>query len=321
MTEGGKRLRGTCRRDILCKIQYLATQTDRPEQVNTHGVEEFAKLWEKDIWTKSIEQRGGDILDYKADIEAELQMIENWEKKWNIRAHEHLGWSGKEMFQSQADAFFGDLSDKTGQMSQKAGISFIDPSAYSGKEKESRQDPTASEEVAEAKLNSNHVESRLKVGDKRRMILRRSLRGHLEDILTLLPASDPISTVDAATFAASWETRALESAVEHTYFLSEYETIIEEAEQTLEGWKTYWDSTDGDEFEKKTGRELFLDYINQHHTHEIQYMLEANGKQSLHAPAVDQDSNTDNLDDEITSWSVADLSTPMTPVRRSDILI
>ena len=136
LTEDEKRLRETYRRRILSRTQYLATRIDRPEQLNLHDIDVLAKQWEKDIWKKSIEQKGGDILNYENDFKAQLQMIRNCEENWNTRANEGLGCNGKDTFQSQVDAFLGDLSDNLEHRSQDGGVSFVRPSIHSGKEKD-----------------------------------------------------------------------------------------------------------------------------------------------------------------------------------------
>jgi len=118
-------------------------------------------------------------------------------------------------------------------------------------------------EATEAILNADNHQEGLSPEAQLRKDNRRGFRSHIRGICELLRSANHTTNLDVVALASSWESEIWTSSLEHEDCNTSYNEDIYEALEDLDDWKTYWDSSEGDPEGSRTGRQLFLDYVQE----------------------------------------------------------
>ncbi|KAI4909534.1 hypothetical protein J4E90_008231 [Alternaria incomplexa] len=122
-------------------------------------------------------------------------------------------------------------------------------------------------EATEAMLNTDNHQEGLSPEVQLRKDNRRGFRSHIRGICELLRSANHTTHLDVVALASSWETEIWASSLEHGDCNTSYNEDIDEALEDLDDWRTYWNSSEGDPEGGRTGRQLFLDHVQQLQAH------------------------------------------------------
>ncbi|KAI4710910.1 hypothetical protein J4E89_004500 [Alternaria sp. Ai002NY15] len=254
-TEETQNLRVEATKLLAAKISRFRKLSSPNAAIMQREPEVFAKQWEFDIWTRSIQS--SDRKKYDDEVRSTLRLLTKCDKKWSEAWPVDDGsyWTGEEWFVWEMDRLNYDMLENE---SIASGPNSADTSAslsYIYTQSDSATEAT------EAILNADNHQEGLSPEAQLRKDNRRGFRSHIRGICELLRSANHTADLDVVALASSWESEIWTSSLEHEDCNTSYNEDIDEALEDLDDWKTYWDSSECDPEGSRTGRQLFLDYV------------------------------------------------------------
>ncbi|KAI4684429.1 uncharacterized protein J4E84_006419 [Alternaria hordeiaustralica] len=256
-TEETQNLRVEATKLLAAKLSRFRKLSSPNAAIMQREPEVFAKQWEFDIWTRSIQS--SDRKKYDDEVRSTLRLLTKCDKKWSEAWPVDDGsyWSGEEWFVWEMDRLNFDMLENE---SIASGPHSADTSASLSYVYTQSDSAT---EATEAILNADNHREGLSTEAQLRKDNRRGFRSHIRGICELLRSANHTANLDVVALASSWESEIWTSLLEHEDCNTSYNEDIDEALEDLDDWKTYWDSSEGDPEGSRTGRQLFLDYVQQ----------------------------------------------------------
>ncbi|KAI4925531.1 hypothetical protein J4E85_007410 [Alternaria conjuncta] len=262
-TEETQNLRVEATKLLAAKLSRFRRLSSPNAAIMQREPEVFAKQWESDIWTRSMQS--SDRKKYDDEVRSTLRLLTKCDKKWSEAWPVDDGsyWTGEEWFVWEMDKLNYDMleneSIESGPHSADtpASLSYV-----------CTQSDSATE-ATEAILNADNPQEGLSPEAQLRRDNRRGFQSHIRGICELLRSANHTTNLDVVALASSWESEIWTSSLEHEDRNTSYNEDIDEALEDLDDWKTYWDSSEGDPEGSRTGRQLFLDYVQQLQMHDV----------------------------------------------------
>ncbi|KAI4698592.1 hypothetical protein J4E81_005815 [Alternaria sp. BMP 2799] len=256
-TEETQNLRVEATKLLAAKLSRFRKLSSPNAAIMQREPEVFAKQWEFDIWTRSIQS--SDRKKYDDEVRSTLRLLTKCDKKWSEAWPVDDGsyWSGEEWFVWEMDRLNFDMLENE---SIASGPHSADTSASLSYVYTQSDSAT---EATEAILNADNHREGLSTEAQLRKDNRRGFRSHIRGICELLRSANHTANLDVVALASSWESEIWTSSLEHEDCNTSYNEDIDEALEDLDDWKTYWNSSEGDPEGSRTGRQLFLDHVQQ----------------------------------------------------------
>ena len=256
-TEETQNLRVEATKLLVAKLFRFRKLSSPNAAIMQREPEVFAKQWEFDIWTRSMQSSDGK--KYDDEVRSTLRLLTKCDKKWSEAWPVDDGsyWTGEEWFVWEMDRLNYDMLENqsivSGQHSADApaSLSYV-----------CTQSDSATQATEAILITDNHQEG-LSPEAQLRKDNRRGFQSHIRGICELLRSPNHTPNLNVVALASSWETEIWTSSLEHEDCNTSYNEDIYEALEDLDDWKTYWDSSEGDPEGSRTGRQLFLDYVQE----------------------------------------------------------
>jgi len=256
-TEETQNLRREAIKLLAAKLSRFRKLSPPHAAIMQRQPEVFAKQWESDIWTRSMQS--SDRKKYDDEVRSTLRLLTKCDKKWSEAWPVDDGsyWTGEEWFVWEMDRLNYDILENESIASgphsadTPSSLSYVCPQSDSATE------------ATEAILNADNHQEGLSPEAQLRKDNRRGFRSHIRGTCELMRSANHTTNLDVVALASSWESEIWTSSLEHEDRNTSYNEDIDEALEDLDDWKTYWDSSEGDPEGSRTGRQLFLDHVQQ----------------------------------------------------------
>jgi len=260
-TEETQNLRVEATKLLVAKLFRFRKLSSPNAAIMQREPEVFAKQWEFDIWTRSMQSSDGK--KYDDEVRSTLRLLTKCDKKWSEAWPVDDGsyWTGEEWFVWEMDRLNYDMLENqsivSGQHSADApaSLSYV-----------CTQSDSATQATEAILITDNHQEG-LSPEAQLRKDNRRGFQSHIRGICELLRSPNHTPNLNVVALASSWETEIWTSSLEHEDCNTSYNEDIDEALEDLDDWRTYWNSSEGDPEGSRTGRQLFLDHVQQLQAH------------------------------------------------------
>jgi hypothetical protein len=284
MTEEEKSASKKAIKDLTLKLAYFRTRSSPKDTIVRREPEGFAEQWVSNIWRQLVRNSNNNICNFEDAISSALQELDQLDDEWDKARMSEDGkeWTGAQLFAFQIDK----LNDKMQPIiyrPRSVSASAKDDQAYHGSDT-SLHNPAA--DAVEAMLDEDHPHKDLTPEQRQRRSNRQALREHILDICKLLKPVDQTMNLDAVALAADWEKRLWNTSSKHSDGTATYNEDFEAAEEDLQEWKTYWDSTEGDCLGNRTGRQFFVEHVQKFHANEPRHATYTGSLDELSASAV-----------------------------------
>ncbi|KAI4621090.1 hypothetical protein J4E83_005453 [Alternaria metachromatica] len=289
-TEETQNLRVEAIKLLAAKLSRFRKLSSPNAAIMQREPEVFAEQWESDIWTRSMQS--SDRKKYDDEVRSTLRLLTKCDKKWSEAWPVDDGsyWTGEEWFVWEMDRLNYDMLEKESIASgphsadTPASLSYV----YT-------QSDTATE-ATEAILNADYHQEGLSSEAQLRKDNRRGFRSHIRGICELLRSANDTTNLDVVALASSWESEIWTLSLEHEDCDTSYNEDIDEALEDLDDWKTCWDSSEGDPEGSRTGRQLFLDHVQQLQAHSATSSKQTESPTRVKASAEPSDPHEDSED-------------------------
>ncbi|KAI4622458.1 uncharacterized protein J4E87_006400 [Alternaria ethzedia] len=256
-TEETQNLRVEATKLLAAKISRFRKLSSPNAAIMQREPEVFAKQWEFDIWTRSIQS--SDRKKYDDEVRSTLRLLTKCDKKWSEAWPVDDGsyWTGEEWFVWEMDRLNYDMLENESIASGPHSATTPANLRYVCTRSDSATEAT------EAILNAENHQDGLSPEAQLRKDNRRGFRSHIRGIYELLRSANSTTNLDVVALASSWESEIWTSSLEHEDCNTSYNEDIDGALEDLDDWRTYWDSSEGDPEGSRTGRQLFFDHVQQ----------------------------------------------------------
>ncbi|KAI4656692.1 uncharacterized protein J4E78_006583 [Alternaria triticimaculans] len=289
-TEETKNLREEATKLLAAKLSRFRKLSSPNAAIMQREPEVFAKQWESDIWTRSMQSSDGK--KYDDEVRSTLRLLTKCDKKWSEAWPVDDGsyWAGEEWFVWEMDRLSYDMLENESIASGPHSADTPASLSYVYTQSDSATEAT------EAILNADNHQEDLSPEAQLRKDNRRGFRSHIRGICELLRSANDTTNLDVVALASSWESEIWTLSLEHEDCDTSYNEDIDEALEDLDDWKTYWDSSEGDPEGSRTGRQLFLDHVQQLQAHSATSGKQTESPTGVKASAEPSDPHEDSED-------------------------
>ncbi|KAI4686012.1 uncharacterized protein J4E88_003849 [Alternaria novae-zelandiae] len=289
-TEETQNLRVEATKLLAAKLSRFRKLSSPNAVIMQREPEVFAKQWESDIWTRSMQS--SDRKKYDDEVRSTLRLLTKCDKKWSEAWPVDDGsyWTGEEWFVWEMDRLIYDMLENESIASGPHSAGTLASLSYVC----TQSDPAT--EATEAILNAENHQEGLSPEAQLRKDNRRGFRSHIRGICELLRSANHTLKLDVVALASSWESEIWMASLEHEDRNTSYNEDIDEALEDLDDWKTYWDSSEGDPEGSRTGRQLFLDHVQQLQAHSAASSEQTESPTGVKASAEPYDPHEDSED-------------------------
>lgn len=290
LTENEQRLCAEAGKLLAAKLSKFRRLSSPGATIMQRQPEDFAKQWESNIWCRSMQ--GSDAIEYDDEVKSTLRLLTKCDKKWSEAWPVDDGsyWTGEEWFVWEMNRLNYDMLETE---SMASGSHLVETQANLGYVCTQSDSAT---EATEVMLNADAHQAGLSPEAQLRKDNRRGSRSHIRGICNLLGFVNRMPNLDVVALASSWETEIWMESLEHKDSNTSYDEDVGEALEDLDYWKTYWDSSERDPEGSRTGRQLFLDHVQQLHAHEASTARQTKVPDESNASIVPPSSHDDGQD-------------------------
>ncbi|KAI4924307.1 uncharacterized protein J4E92_007388 [Alternaria infectoria] len=290
LTEEDENLRAEAIKLLAAKLSRFRKLSPPHAAIMQRQPEVFAEQWESAIWGRSMQS--SDRKQYDDEVRSTLRLLTKCDKKWSEAWPVDDGsyWTGEEWFVWEMDRLNYDILENE----SIASGSHSEDTPASLRYVCSQSDSAT--EATETILNADNHQEGLSPEAQLRKDNRRGFRSHIRGICELLRSANHTANLDVVALASSWESEIWTSSLEHDDCNTSYNEDIDGALEDLDDWRTYWDSSGGDPEGSRTGRQLFLDYVQQLQMHDVLSDGQTESPTGIKASAEPSDPHEDSED-------------------------
>lgn len=231
---------------LLAMLQRILPLSST-KQIRETSIKTLTERWEVSIYKKTRDAEDN-MSKYKAMMLAGFLELKMWCLEWKTYRTEY-GQSAESLFHGRVQACLAYDLSTAANTALPTHLDEEKPVASSGSDAREK----------EVRLNADvSAKDSMSADDHERWNNRCDLRGHLKGLIDELNEADGLTHESIKPLAAAWETMGWEK---HGGNTQAYKDWIYEETQYMEMQKQMWDSEEFGEKNDKTGREVFLSFV------------------------------------------------------------